>query len=148
MKFFPVRYKLCENHLRIINFWMTVISLKHYLPTQCRDFRKFMLFPRFFEVFHPFLSKAFCNRSTASFQRFFISKSMVSITALRKLYSNRNSLKKLFNLKSISLQMEDDLFLVKAFSCQLVPTFLFIFFEISLEWNSPFLLSKNHFPLE
>ena len=148
MKFFPVRYKLCENHLRIINFWITVISLKHYRPTQCRGFRKCMLFPRFFEVFHPFLRKAFCNGSTASFQKFFISKSMVSITASRKLQSNRNSLKKLFNLKSISLQMEDDLFLVKAFSCQLVPTFLFIFFEISLEWNSPFLLSKNHFPLE
>ena len=28
MKFFPVRYKLCENHLRIINFWITVISLE------------------------------------------------------------------------------------------------------------------------
>ena len=32
MKFFSVRYKLCENHLRIKNFWITVISLKHYLP--------------------------------------------------------------------------------------------------------------------
>ena len=30
-KFFPVRYKLCENHLRIINFWITVISLKRHL---------------------------------------------------------------------------------------------------------------------
>ena len=47
-----------------------------------------LFFHHCFEVFCPCLSEEFCNRYAASFQKFVISKNMVPITVLHKLYSN------------------------------------------------------------
>ena len=74
MNFFPVCHKLCENHSTIINFWITFIFLKHYLPILCPDIRKTMLLSRFLEVFHPFRIKGLCNGDTAFFQKFLLQK--------------------------------------------------------------------------
>ena len=88
MNFFPVCHKLCENHSTIINFWITFIFLKHYLPILCPDIRKTMLLSRFLEVFHPFRIKGLCNGDTTSFQKVFISKDVVPIFVSYKLYNN------------------------------------------------------------
>ena len=88
MNFFPACHKLCENHSTIINFWITFIFLKHYLPILCPDIRKTMLLSRFLEVFHPFRIKGLCNGDTTSFQKFFISKDVVPIFVSYKLYNN------------------------------------------------------------
>ena len=92
MNFFPACHKLCENRSIRINFWITFIFLKHYLPILCRDIRKTMLFSRILKVFHPFRIKGLCNGDTTSFQKFFILKDMVLIFVSYKLYNSSSRL--------------------------------------------------------